>query len=169
LVSFAIGDDASDGPPPHRASVVRRLAALAPFSEVHQCELVQAGRLVRAADAAPEERLAAAGAYVQVFFAETVEHFRREEEELFPLYVLYAGSTPTLERVLAEHMQLHGLVRALRTHVAAGEAASDELRALGSLLSEHVRMEERELFDEIQRVVPAAWLERLAGTFPRGL
>jgi hemerythrin-like domain-containing protein len=164
MVSFAIGDDGSDGPPLYRAPVVRRLAALAPFSEVHQHELVHARRLVRAADAAPEERLAAASAYVQTFFAQTVEHFRREEEELFPLYVLHAGSTPTLERVLAEHMQLHGLVRALRTHVAAGEAPPDELRALGSLLSDHVRIEERELFDEIQRVVPAAELERLAGS-----
>ena len=169
MVSLAIGDDASDGPPPHRAPVVRRLAALAPFSEVHQHELVHARRLVRAADAAPEERLAAADAYVQTFFAQTVEHFRREEEELFPLYALHAGSTPTLERVLAEHMQLHGLVRALRTHVAAGEATPNELRALGSLLSDHVRIEERELFDEIQRVVPAAELERLAGTSPRRL
>ena len=169
MVSLAIGDDVSDGPPPQRAPVVRRLAALAPFSEVHQQELVHARRLVRATDAAPEERLAAAGAYVQTFFAQTVEHFRREEEELFPLYALHAGSTPTLERVLAEHMQLQGLVRALRTHLAAGEAAPDELRALGRLLSEHVRIEERELFAEIQRVVPAAELERLAVSSRRRL
>ncbi len=168
-MSLAIGDDASDGPPPYCAPVVRRLAALAPFSGEHQQELVHARRLVRAADAAPAERVAVAGAYVQAFFAQTVEHFRREEEELFPLYALHAGSTPTLERVLAEHMQLHGLVRALRTHLAAGEAAANELRALGSLLCEHVRIEERELFAEIQRVVPAAELERLAGSSPRRL
>jgi hypothetical protein len=169
MVSFEIGDDAIDGLPSYRAPAVRRLAALVPFSEVHQHELVQARCLVGAADAAPEERLAAASAYVQTFFAETVEHFRREEEELFPLYALQAGSTPTLERVLAEHMQLHGLVRALRTHVAAGEAPPDELRALGSLLADHVRVEDRELFDEIQRLVPAAELERLAGSSPRRL
>jgi hypothetical protein len=35
-----------------------------------------------------------ASAYVDAFFAETVEHFRREEEILFPLYVRHAGSTP---------------------------------------------------------------------------
>ena len=169
MVSLAIDDDGGDGPPPDRAPVVRRLAALAGFSEVHQHELVQARRLVRAADRAPEERLAAASAYVQTFFAQTVEHFRREEEELFPLYALHAGSTPTLERVLAEHMQLQGLVRALRTHLAAGEAPPDELRTLGRLLSEHVRIEERELFAEIARVVPAAELERLAGSSRRRL
>jgi hypothetical protein len=34
--------------------------------------------LLRAAEARPEERLAVASAYVDAFFAETVEHFRRE-------------------------------------------------------------------------------------------
>jgi hypothetical protein len=37
---------------------------------------------LRAAGAKPEERLAAARAYIDAFFTETVEHFRREEEIL---------------------------------------------------------------------------------------
>jgi iron-sulfur cluster repair protein YtfE (RIC family) len=102
-----------------------------------------------------------ASAYVEAFFTETVEHFRREEEILFPLYVRHAGSTPMLERILREHMELHGLVRALRAEAAAGAIPPEALRSLGELLRDHVRVEERELFAEIERLVPAAELEGL--------
>ena len=140
---------------------MRRHQALVPLSHDHQRELAQARRLLRAADAEPEQRLAAARAYADAFFAETVEHFRREEEILFPLYLRHAGSTPILERILREHMQLHGLVRALRASSVAGAIPPQALRKLGELLQDHVRAEERELFEEIERIVPAAELERL--------
>jgi len=140
---------------------VRRHPALVPLSQEHQHELAQARRLLRAAGAGREERLAAAGGYVDAFFAETVEHFRREEEMLFPLDLRHAGSTPVLERILREHMQLQGLVRALRAAAAAGNVPPQALRTLGELLHDHVRAEERELFQEIERVVPTAELEVL--------
>jgi iron-sulfur cluster repair protein YtfE (RIC family) len=132
-----------------------------PLSREHRHELAQARRLLRAASAEPEERLAVASAYIDAFFAETVEHFRREEGILFPLYLRHAGSTPMLERILREHMQLHGLVRALRAAAAAGDIPPEALRTLGGLLHDHVRVEERELFDAIERIVPAAELERV--------
>jgi iron-sulfur cluster repair protein YtfE (RIC family) len=130
-----------------------------PLSEEHHHELAHARRLLRAAGDGPEQRLAAASAYLDAFFTETVEHFRREEEILFPLYVRHAGSTPQLERILREHMQLHGLVRALRIEAAAGDIPPEALRTIGDLLHDHVRVEERELFAEIERIVPAAELE----------
>jgi len=140
---------------------VRRHAALVLLSQEHQHELAHARRLLQAADAGPEQRRAVASAYVDAFFTETVEHFRREEEILFPLYVRHAGSTPILERILREHMELHGLVRALRAEAAAGDIPPQALRSLGDLLHDHVRVEERELFEEIARLVPAAELEGL--------
>ena len=140
---------------------MRRHPALVPLSEEHRHELAHARRLLGAAGAGPEERLAVASAYLDVFFTETVEHFRREEEILFPLYVRHAGSTAVLERILREHMELHGLLRALRAEVAAGEIAPDALRRLGGLLHDHVHLEERELFEEIERIVPAAELEEV--------
>jgi iron-sulfur cluster repair protein YtfE (RIC family) len=140
---------------------VRRHAALVLLSQEHQHELAHARRLLQAADAGPEQRRAVASAYVDAFFTETVEHFRREEEILFPLYVRHAGSTPMLERILREHMELHGLVRALRAEAAAGDIPPQALRSLGDLLHDHVRVEERELFEEIERVVPALELEGL--------
>jgi hemerythrin-like domain-containing protein len=141
---------------------VRRHPALVPLSEDHHHELVQARRLLAAADSGDAgERLAAGNTYAAAFFESTVEHFRREEEELFPLYVRHAGTTPLLERILAEHMQLHGLAHALRAEAAAGDVPAGRLRELGTLLREHVRVEERSLFEEIQRVVPGEELEAL--------
>jgi hemerythrin-like domain-containing protein len=141
---------------------VKRHPALVPLSDDHHQELVQARRLVRAAEGAPDERLAAGAAYVEAFFTETVEHFRREEESVFPLYAAHAGANdPLLRRTLDEHMQLHGLVRALRSEVAAGDVTAETLGALGGLLYDHVRLEERELFEAIQRVVPDEELRSL--------
>ena len=137
---------------------MKRHPALIGLSHDHHHELVQARRLRAAAEAGPKERLAVAAAYVDLFFTETVAHFRAEEERLFPAYVQAAGETPLLRRILQEHMQLHGLARALRTHVAAGDVPGGELLALGGLLHDHVRVEERELFPAIE----AALGDRLA-------
>src|SRR5712691_11318076 len=118
IVSVAMGNDRNDGlpgSPSHvvpgaraarrgRGETVKRHPALVPLSEEHQHELAHARRLLRAAGAGPKERLAVASAYVDAFFAETVEHFRREEEILFPLDLRHTGSTPVLERILHEHM-----------------------------------------------------------------
>jgi hemerythrin-like domain-containing protein len=141
---------------------VKRHPGLAELSREHHQELVLARSLKRAAGAAPQERLTAAASYVEQFFGPTAAHFRREEEVVFPVYVRHAGQTALVDRILREHMELHGLALELRAHVAAGEVPSETLAALGSLLYDHVRLEERELFEEIQRVVPDAELEALA-------
>ena len=59
-------------------------------------------------------------------------------------------------------MQLHGLVRTLQAEAAAGDVRPESLHALGELLHDHVRVEERELFADIQDAVPADELEALA-------
>jgi hemerythrin-like domain-containing protein len=124
---------------------VKRHPALVPLSDDHHHELVQARRLVHGAEASPTERLAVARAYVAAFFPGTLEHFRREEESVFPLYAAHAGDA-----------------RALRAEVAAEDVSPATLHALGELLHDHVRLEERELFQAVQRVVPAAELDELA-------
>ena len=142
---------------------MKRHPALVALSEDHHHELVQARRLLAAAAGPPDERTRAASAYADVFFSETVEHFRREEETVFPLYARQpAANTELLERILREHMELHGMARALRTEAAAGDVSGEPLAQLGSLLRAHVRLEERELFEDLQRVVPPAELDALA-------
>jgi hemerythrin-like domain-containing protein len=140
---------------------VKRHPGLASLSREHHHELSLARTLRRAAAAPSEERLAVAAEYLAHFFGPTAEHFRQEEESVFPLFVRHAGPTPLVDRILREHMELQGLARELRAQVAAGEVEPQTLEALGVLLHDHVRLEERELFEQIQRVVPSAELEAL--------
>lgn len=141
---------------------MKRHPALQSLSREHHHELSLARGLRRAASAPAEGRLIAGTAYVDQFFGPTTDHFRREEDEVFPVYTRHAGRTPLVERILREHMELHGLARKLRAQVAAGEVEPETLDALGKLLHDHVRVEERELFEEIQRVVPNAELDAIA-------
>ena len=142
---------------------MKRHPALVGLSDDHHHELVQARRLLEAADGDADGRLRAGAAYVDVFFTDTVEHFRREEETVLPLYALQpAADAALLERIRREHMELHGLARALRAEVAADDVSMETLEALGTLLRAHVRLEERELFEDVQRIVPAAELDRLS-------
>ena len=155
---------------PHRARPrpvpagreVKRHPALVGLSDDHHHELVQARRLLAAAGGGAVDRLEAGAAYVDAFFRDTVEHFRREEETVFPLYARQpTANAELLERVLREHMELHGLARALRAEVAAGDVSGETLAELGALLRAHVRLEERELFEDLQRIVPPAQLDEL--------
>ena len=133
------------------------------MSDDHHHELVQARRLLEAAGGDADGRLRAGAAYVDVFFTDTVEHFRREEETVLPaLRAAARGGCGAARAVRREHMELHGLARALRAEVAADDVSSETLEALGSLLRAHVRLEERELFEDVQRIVPAAELDRLS-------
>jgi iron-sulfur cluster repair protein YtfE (RIC family) len=140
---------------------VKRHPALVELSREHHAELSQARKLRRAATAPAPQRLAAGRAYVEQFFGPTADHFRREEDVVFPVYARHAGQTELVGRILREHMELNGLARELRAQVAAGEVEPATLDALGTLLHDHVRLEERELFEEIQRVVPSAELDAL--------
>jgi hypothetical protein len=95
--------------------------ALIPLSHDHHHGLVQARRLRRAAEHGAAERRDAAAAFLQFFARDTREHFRDEEEQLFPLL---AGAdepaTELLTRALLEHQRLHALVNGLDGELLAG-------------------------------------------------
>jgi quercetin dioxygenase-like cupin family protein len=133
---------------------MKRHPALVPLSHDHHHALVRARELRRAATAGEEERRAAAARFQRFFADETSRHFREEEEQLFPLL---DGEPAPLVQALREHQRLRALVRRL------GEDPSPEtLVAVGELLEAHVRLEERVLFELLEREVPAERLERLA-------
>ena len=141
---------------------MKRHPALIPLSHDHHAELVQARRLRLASGSETDEaRVASAKQYVAAFFTETSSHFRVEEEQLFPLFVRHAGSSPLLERVLSEHDELRTLASALREEAATGDVVAETLLRLADLLEAHVRREERELFPLIEQTVPDAELRTL--------
>jgi quercetin dioxygenase-like cupin family protein len=139
---------------------MKRHPALVPLSHDHHHGLVEARRLVKAAEGDPDSRAEAGRAFVRFFAGETSRHFREEEEELFPLLAGREEELPDLLlRALAEHQAVRGLVRELE---AAGEPEESLMRLLGETLEAHIRLEERELFPLIEAAVDEGRLESFA-------
>ncbi len=132
---------------------MKRAEALRPLSREHQGALAVAKVLVDATDAA-----VASERFLSFWEADGRRHFRIEEEVLLPGWALAAEvDRAGVERMLREHLEIRrGALR-----LAAGAAGLDELRALGNLLHDHVRFEERELFPLVEAALEAEELERL--------
>jgi quercetin dioxygenase-like cupin family protein len=81
-------------------------------------------------------------------------HFREEEERVFPLLAEFCAEPP---EVLARALVDHAVIR-----------ATPPGPELGALLEAHVRLEERELFELMQEVVPSERLDRLVVRPTRG-
>ncbi len=123
---------------------MKRSDQLAPLSREHHVALEVALRLSRAtaADAASvRER------FLRFYADEAREHFRAEEEFLLPAFARHVPpDDPDIVRVLVEHVEL----RRRAADVARDATDLEELRALGGLLRDHVRHEERTLFPRIE-------------------
>lgn len=126
---------------------MKRHPALVHLSHDHHHALVEARRLKRAATG--PDRAAAATAFAAFFAEVTVPHFREEEESLFPLAAWSDEARPHVVHALLDHQQLHALTARLRE---PSEALPGTMAALGDLLEQHVRREERELFPLLERI-----------------
>ena len=131
---------------------MKRSAALAALSRDHHHALDAARRLRRA----DEDTLPEAVAHFETFFATRgSRHFEVEEEVLLPaLPASDAHWAQLSRRVLDDHADL----RARGADVPDVAAAHE----LGLRLHDHVRFEERELFEVLEQRLGADGLERLA-------
>ena len=78
---------------------------------------------------------------------------------MLPAYAGYGDPRhPLVLRILAEHV----VIRHAADQLKGSESPLEALQELGVQLADHVRLEERELFPLIERVLPAAELERVA-------
>lgn len=137
---------------------MRRAEWLIPYSHDHQHGLAQALRLRRAAEAVmvagpdaagdAEHALGTTAADALGFLrVELAPHMRREEVELLPLIALH-GCTRSDEvaRMTSEHLRL----RVLHAQLADDPTDAAVAAELASLLHDHIRWEERELFEAWQ-------------------
>jgi len=113
------------------------------------------------------ERTAQASAdlFLAQWEAEERLHFRMEEELLLPAYAEHGQlDHPAIVRMLLDHVAIRGMAARLSC------APTDLLHELGERLSEHVRLEEREVFPLIEAAMPNAELralgERIAAATP---
>lgn len=91
-------------------------------------------------------------------------HFRDEEEILFPLYLQHANDPDInlVKEALYQHTQVRAYVQQLRSTLKTQYEVMNEL---GQLLDDHVRLEERELFPMIEDAVPEKYLYQANGKF----
>lgn len=135
---------------------MQRSDELAPLSREHHVALAMALRLRRATDA---DAAAVREAFLEFFEAESRAHFRAEEELLLPAFARHApADDPDVVRVLVEHVE----IRRRAADAAAGERSAAELHALGELLHDHVRHEERALFPRVEAALSTDELTALA-------
>lgn len=133
---------------------MKRADALRPLSREHLSALLAAKRLGEADDL--EE---ARSGFLEFWEADGRHHFRVEEEVLLPTWSLYAEiDEAAVKRTLDEHLAIRR--EALR--LTAGDSSLENARALGALLHDHVRFEERQLFPAIEAALDAETLGRLA-------
>lgn len=126
---------------------MKRSAILQPLSREHHTALTLAKTSERAVQSGDESLVRLICLRVTRAFANELEpHFRFEEQSLLPL-LRGTATQPMVERTLADHRQLRGLLDALRQNDAVA------LESFGKCLSAHVRFEERELFPVLESLL----------------
>jgi len=123
---------------------MKRSPVLQPLSREHHTALTLAKAGERAARSGDDVLVSqTCQRVIHAFLNELEPHFRFEEISLLPL-LSSAAAQPLVERTLADHQQLRGLLDALRQN------NSGALDSFGKCLSAHVRFEERELFPVLE-------------------
>jgi hemerythrin-like domain-containing protein len=134
--------------------MVRRHEALIPLTHDHH-HVLAAVRNARQAVKSGDLR-AAAQELMSVYANEMLNHFREEEELVFPLLVDAKGDIPSeLATAMREHLVIHALTEEMRNKPSA-----ETVDRLLQLIEGHVRLEEKTLFPMIERLRSSA-LEEL--------
>jgi hemerythrin-like domain-containing protein len=133
---------------------VRRDASLIPLSHQHHNGLALSVMTRRslARDAGDENIRALAKRIVDRYELELTNHFRIEEEILFPA----AAACPLVEGLIAEHREMERLVEVIRI-----APTPELLEKFCALIARHIRTEENELFEWMQREIPRETLDAL--------
>ena len=134
--------------------------SLIPLSHQHHngLSLCVLTRRSLAADTSPANIAKLARRAIDRYELELVNHFEIEEQVLFPA----CAPLPLIDSLLADHRALESHIATLR--VSPSAALLEEFCAL---LSAHIRREESELFEHIQRTLPPDVLLRLGAEIDR--
>src|SRR5580704_137856 len=122
--------------------------SLIPLSRQHQHALALCVRLDRAIQAGEIDLEAWQAEIQQQFASEIGAHFAAEEKELFPAAARFRELQTLVDELLGEHIFL----RDCFSRASARSLDQQSLRAFGEKLAQHIRKEERQLFEGMQRV-----------------
>jgi len=144
-------------PPRACIGLMKRDPALVSLSHDHHQALYVARALRRAnAETAADAR----AAFLAYWDGHGRTHFRLEEEILLPAFAGHGDCRdPLVAHVLCDHIAIRHLAHEL---AACRSPSPSMLCRLGTQISDHVRLEERELFPLIERTLPAPALSEVA-------
>ncbi len=135
---------------------------LIPLSHQHQHALALCVRIDRSLQAGGQ----AAEWHDEVarmFDNEIRYHFAAEEKLLFPACEKYEPLKPLVKHLLSEH----GTLRGFFAMAAARTMDTRQLTTFHQTLSQHIRTEERELFEQCQALMPEAQMDSLGAAMQR--
>jgi hemerythrin-like domain-containing protein len=122
---------------------------LIPLSRQHQHALALCVRLDRAIHAGEIDLEAWQAEIQQQFESEIGIHFEAEEQELFPVAARFPEMLPLVTELMAEH----AFLRDCFSRAAARTLDQQGLENFGEKFSQHIRKEERQLFEGMQKAM----------------
>lgn len=139
--------------------------SLIPLSRQHQHALALCVRIERAAKAGELDVDAFQAEIQQLVEQEIAVHFPAEEKDVFPVAARVPELRDTVNELLAEHSTLRDYFSRATTRTL--DVAS--LMALGETLSAHIRKEERQLFEGMQKLMDEETLATIGGSLEHSL
>lgn len=122
---------------------------LIPLSHQHQRALALCVRIDRASPIADCDAKVWQAEIAQLFQSEIEVHFAAEEQILFPAASGFSELAPLVKELISDHERL----RRQFAGAIEGKLSSCEISTLGAWLSAHIRKEERQLFESLQKVL----------------
>ena len=130
---------------------------LIPLSHQHQHALAMCVRLDRSLAKGNADLASWQEEITGIWKNEIRFHFQAEEKVLFPA----AQKFVALQQLIKELLSQHETLCAFFNRAATGKLSETDLKAFGARLSQHIRIEEREFFEECQRLMSADEISRV--------
>ena len=139
--------------------------SLIPLSRQHQHALALCVRLDRAIQSGQLDLKAWQAEIEQIFGQEVAIHFTAEEKEVFPAADKFHQLRPLVQELLEEHATL----RDLFSRAQLRTLDQKHLAVFAATLAQHIRKEERQLFEGMQKLIGAAELAAIGAALETAL
>lgn len=126
-----------------------RHKSMVPLSRQHQHALALCVRIDRASPIPESDANAWQMEIAQQFHAEIRIHFAAEEQCLFPAAREFAQLDSLVKELLCDHEKL----REFFAKAEVQQLSGSEITEFARILSEHIRKEERQLFEHLQQLM----------------
>ncbi len=130
---------------------------LVPLSHQHQRALALCVRIERSLDASKADINAWQVEIEQHYLQDIQFHFAAEEQVLFPAAQKFTKLAALVNELIKEHAGLRGFF----DRAAGRQMDAPELAEFAKLLSDHIRKEERQLFEAMQMLLSAEDMAKL--------